>query len=211
MKFWIAAFLIPCVSSANILKKPFQKFATAVCLSSLSFGFNPIDLVNADSGLATVVETSRNFDDLPTATKKRRALALCKEEDKRSNAGFSSIGDCNAAVLQGDFAVALSTNPTTTTNLKLTAIEKTTKPAAIGEKLAEKVLSSSLSSSSSEKKEKSLDLSDLPGPARKRRALAACKKAEVRKFARAGSESKCTASVMDGEIAPIIEALEYGL
>ena len=43
--------------------------------------------------------------------------------------------------------------------------------------------------------QKVLDLSDLPTAARKRRALAGCKKADVRKFAKAGSESKCSEKV----------------
>lgn len=46
--------------------------------------------------------------------------------------------------------------------------------------------------------------------AKKRRALAACKKPDTRKFARAGSEAKCTESAMKGDYDNIIEALEYG-
>lgn len=54
------------------------------------------------------------------------------------------------------------------------------------------------------------DLSDLSVAAKKRRALAACKKPPTRKFAAMGSESRCTEQVMKGEYGPIIEALEYG-
>ncbi|CAK9253211.1 unnamed protein product [Sphagnum jensenii] len=60
------------------------------------------------------------------------------------------------------------------------------------------------------KYEKMNDLSDLPLPAKKRRALAACKKSETRKFARMGSESKCTERVLQGDYESLIEALEYG-
>lgn len=57
---------------------------------------------------------------------------------------------------------------------------------------------------------KKQDLSGVAPAAKKRRALAACKKPDTRKFARAGSESKCTESVMKGDYDNIIEALEYG-
>ena len=57
---------------------------------------------------------------------------------------------------------------------------------------------------------KKQDLSGVAPAAKKRRALAACKKPDTRKFARAGSEAKCTESVMKGDYDNIIEALEYG-
>ena len=57
---------------------------------------------------------------------------------------------------------------------------------------------------------KQQDLSDLSPASKKRRALAACKKASTRAFAKAGSESKCTDNVIKGNYASIIEALEYG-
>ena len=57
---------------------------------------------------------------------------------------------------------------------------------------------------------KKQDLSGVAPAAKKRRALAACKKPETRKFARAGSEAKCTESAMKGDYDNIIEALEYG-
>ena len=55
-----------------------------------------------------------------------------------------------------------------------------------------------------------IDLSDLPVAAKKRRALAACKKTATRKFAGMGSETKCSESVMKGNYEPLLEALEYG-
>ena len=54
------------------------------------------------------------------------------------------------------------------------------------------------------------DLSDLTPAAKKRRSLAACKKAAVRAYAKTGSEDKCTKSALEGNYDKIIEALEYG-
>jgi hypothetical protein len=71
--------------------------------------------------------------------------------------------------------------------------------------------SSALSSSSKENRQKVNDLSDLSIAQKKRRALAACKRVEVRKFAGAGSESKCSGDVNRGDYDKIIEALEYGI
>lgn len=65
-------------------------------------------------------------------------------------------------------------------------------------------------STSGDKLVKLVDLSDLPLAAKKRRALAACKKPSTRKFAGMGSESRCTESVMAGSYDRLIEALEYG-
>lgn len=59
--------------------------------------------------------------------------------------------------------------------------------------------------------EKVQDFSDLSAGAKKRRALAACKKPSTRNFASAGSESKCTERVMSNDYDNIIEALEYGM
>jgi hypothetical protein len=49
----------------------------------------------------TVVE--RAFDDLPEATKKRKALAACKDSSARSSSGYSSASQCSNAVLQGNY------------------------------------------------------------------------------------------------------------
>ena len=49
----------------------------------------------------TVVE--RDFENLPEATKKRKALAACKDSSARSSAGYSSASVCSNAVLQGNY------------------------------------------------------------------------------------------------------------
>ena len=49
----------------------------------------------------TVVE--RDFDNLPEASKKRKALALCKDSSARSSAGYGSASQCSNAVLQGNY------------------------------------------------------------------------------------------------------------
>lgn len=59
------------------------------------------------------------------------------------------------------------------------------------------------------KKEKKQDLSGLPLASKKRRAIAGCKRADLRKEAMMGSESKCTESVMSGNYGPMIDLLEY--
>lgn len=55
------------------------------------------------------------------------------------------------------------------------------------------------------------DLSSLGSGPLKRRALAACKDKKIRVAANLGSESKCTASVVDGSYSKVIEAIEYGV
>lgn len=49
----------------------------------------------------SVVE--RDFEVLPEATKKRKALAACKDSSARSSAGYSSASQCSNAVLQGNY------------------------------------------------------------------------------------------------------------
>ena len=49
----------------------------------------------------TVVE--RDFENLPEATKKRKALAACKDSSARSSAGYGSASQCSNAVLQGNY------------------------------------------------------------------------------------------------------------
>jgi hypothetical protein len=55
------------------------------------------------------------------------------------------------------------------------------------------------------------DLSGLGSGPLKRRALAACKDKKFRIAANLGSESKCTAEVVDGSYDKVIEAIEYGV
>ena len=66
-------------------------------------------------------------------------------------------------------------------------------------------------SSREKSRSKVADYSDLTTAQKKRRALAACKKVEVRKFIGGGSEAKCSSDVNRGDFNKVIEALEYGL
>ena len=49
----------------------------------------------------TVVE--RDFSNLPEATKKRKALAACKDSSARASSGYNSASQCSNAVLQGNY------------------------------------------------------------------------------------------------------------
>jgi hypothetical protein len=49
-----------------------------------------------------VVE-ERDVSSLPEASKKRKALALCKESSARRAAGYSSASSCTEAVMQGKY------------------------------------------------------------------------------------------------------------
>lgn len=46
---------------------------------------------------------SRKFESLPEGSRKRRALAACKDKDMRAAAGFSSASRCTSAVVDGDY------------------------------------------------------------------------------------------------------------
>jgi len=175
-------------------------------------------------------EESRAFDSLPPAAKQRKALSLCKESDARSAGGYKSVAECNTAVLGGDFATIVKgkdpeppkykySTPSTSQSPSVAAvsIEQPTvslKTKEVAVSISSPKASLPSSSSSTKKKEVKLekvaDLSELSTAARKRRALAACKKSETRKFAKMGSESKCTEMVMKNDFSRIIEALEYG-
>ena len=58
-------------------------------------------------------------------------------------------------------------------------------------------------------RKKTNDLSGVSSAGLKRRALAACKKSDIRKQARMGTESGCTERVIKGNFDAIIEVLEY--
>ena len=47
----------------------------------------------------------RKFDALPEASKKRRAIAACKDKDLRAAAGYRSTAQCTSEVLVGYFIV----------------------------------------------------------------------------------------------------------
>mmetsp|Transcript_8401 Transcript_8401/g.7525 ORF Transcript_8401/g.7525 Transcript_8401/m.7525 type:complete len:223 (-) Transcript_8401:107-775(-) len=196
-----------CLTMKSSLNQ-FNKFIT-IGLTSLSFNFitpiQPSFGIDAfDAATKAMLEKKekpeakvRDLDSLPIGAKKRRALTLCKQDSIRKAAGFSSASECNTQVLSGNFdaifnpkvAVPVTKTITSTASTNEITIKKEeTRPTS-----------------------KKLDLSTLTIAQKKRRALAACKKPDVRQFANAGSESKCSANVNRGEYEAIIDALEYGL
>ena len=111
---------------------------------------------------------------------------------------MGSASECSRSVLEGSYGSLRK------------VLSGETLPSAQSPASSTRTERPSSASSSSDKLVKLLDLSDLPLAAKKRRALAACKKPSTRKFAGMGSESKCTESVMAGSYDRLIEALEYG-
>jgi len=249
MAFIMVSCLLNGVSAANIQGMKF-KFArkcisVGVC-ASISFSAPiPSQAMDAFDGAMSsmlmkkeksVVE--RNFDALPEAVKKRKALAMCKDSSALSASGYNSASQCSNAVLQGSYesimegaakggptelpslrAAEKSSAPAAPTSLGLIPAASSPSPTASAPKPLStptpspaqvQVASAEVEVASSEPMKKKIDLSGTPPAAKKRRALAACKKADTRKFARAGSEAKCTESTMKGDYDNIIEALEYG-
>mmetsp|Transcript_7969 Transcript_7969/g.8121 ORF Transcript_7969/g.8121 Transcript_7969/m.8121 type:complete len:216 (-) Transcript_7969:210-857(-) len=195
------------------LKISYKKaFVTAGLLITLSPAVIP-DIAHADAMSAAfnaMKETSsrsegteKAYDDLAPAAKKRKALSLCKDSSTRDSAGYSSASECTSAVLSGNYDTILLGK-----GLKLRPTESSSS-AVKSLPTMNKIPSATVSSVSSSTRVKQQDLSDLPPAAKKRRALAACKKADFRKSARLGSESKCTQKVFDGDFDDIIEELEY--
>lgn len=111
---------------------------------------------------------------------------------------MGSASECSRSVLEGSYGSLKRV-------LAGETLQSTQSPAP-----SARSESASSGTSSADKQVKLVDLSDLPLAAKKRRALAACKKPSTRKFAGMGSESKCTESVMAGSYDRLIEALEYG-
>eukprot|EP01041_Mallomonas_annulata_P003041 gene3041-5958_t len=193
------SFLRKCVAS------------TGLAISTFSIGYAPeiakadaisaaINAMNTKSSEGPAVE--RALDDLPVAAKKRRAISLCKESRNRNAAGFSSASECNSAVLAGNYERILSSSPSDIpTSPRVASGANQISPSS-------STRSSSTSITESRPRTKVTDLSDLSSAAKKRRALAACKRPEARKDARMGSESKCTERVMSGDVDALIESME---
>lgn len=159
---------------------------------------------------------------------------MCKDSEYYKRAGYFSSSSCTNDVFEGNYdrilngkGIKSSSISTTTSPVKPSAIDATssvlpTKQSAVVAspmKSTAAVISpvkSPMPSSSpmsapkpAATATKLVDLSNLPAAAKKRRALGACKKPDIRKAAGMGSESKCTESVMNGYINRLIEALEY--
>ena len=125
----------------------------------------------------------RDFSSLPDATKKRRALLACKGPTAKAF-GFNSQAACNEAVFKGDYTVAdplaVPAAPVPTTAAPKSRLEATTDSTP----------------TSTVSRGLTVDVSDLTPAALKRKSLALCKKAEVRKLANIRTESSCTESIM---------------
>lgn len=176
----------------------------------------------------------REFSSLTSvASKKRYALNLCKDSSLYKTAGYSGASECSSDVLNGNFqtivdvslgkeSVAPKMNPVETQKktIEVKAMPVMSKSqlaaaqAAKNPNLAATKESAAVPNRKKEviaaKKEKVQDLSDLSPAQKKRRAIAGCKNADTRKMAKMGSADKCTSRVMAGDLAPMIEALEYG-
>jgi hypothetical protein len=48
----------------------------------------------------------RPFEKLPAGAKKRQALQMCKDADKRQSAEYRTVEACGAAVMSGNYAIA---------------------------------------------------------------------------------------------------------
>ena len=169
----------------------------------------------------------RDFDALPSAAKKRKAIEYCKDSSRRSNSDYKSASDCTSAVINGDFSIVsgqtsskkstpssqISSSPISSSPISSSPISSSSPILSSKSSTAIKLtptVTQSVPKTSEKKLEKVQDLSDLSTASKKRRSLAACKKASLRKFAGMGSESKCTESVLSGNYDSLIEALELG-
>jgi hypothetical protein len=199
-----------------------SNFVNTVVSSVLAFGltFSPISdtfaandaLDSAMRAMTTTKEKSiedRAFDELPKASKKRRAIEFCKDSVRRDNVGYKSAGDCTAAVIDGDFSIVTNV-PARRTSSPASSSSTSTSSSATVTTISRQSASKNKVEKVEKVSEKVEDLSDLSPASKKRRSLAACKKSSTRKFANMGSESKCTESVLSGNYDALIEALEYG-
>jgi hypothetical protein len=136
----------------------------------------------------------RDVDKLPPAAKKRKAIALCKDSQALKSAGYLTTAKCIGDAIEGNYDKILGSSSTILPVLSSSS----------------SISVPNIPSESQTKLEKVIDLSGLSSGAKKRKALAACKKPETRKFAKMGSESKCTEQVLQNEYDSLINALEYG-
>ena len=209
-------------SKLNFKKKMLQTIALPFLFDSFSTNILPVHAIDAldaakDAMLVKKekVLSERSVDSLPPAAKKRKALAICKDSASLKAAGYLTSAKCTSDVIDGNYDKILNADKEApvlpTKSLSSQSSLSTSIPKAESTTFsAPSVASSTQTKVSSTPKEKVLDLSSLPPAAKKRRALAACKKSDTRKFAQAGSESKCTEKVLQGDYNSIINALEYG-
>ena len=189
IKFVLLIIII--VSVKSIMIKPSKIVIKALSSSVLAIGlsFSPISSSQANDAFEGAMKAmtstkeksveDREFDELPKASKKRRAIEYCKESSRLKNSVFTTTSDCTAAVLEGDFSIVTGSpvrkpSPTPTTTAKSSSTTSGTVPRQTSAPKAAAV-------AVSEKLEKVENLSDLSTASKKRRSLAACKKASTRK------------------------------
>ena len=169
----------------------------------------------------------KSFDEMNAAGKKRYALSECKDSSRRKSAGYTSASECTAAVLGGDYAsivVGREAEPKVIFDNKenkasvFTAPKPAPAPASAPVRIqalasvsapAPAPAANRRDSAAAPARKKTNDLSGVSSAGRRRRALAACKKSDIRKQARMGTESGCTERVINGNFEAIIEVLEY--
>ena len=166
----------------------------------------------------------RDFDQLPPAAKKRAALERCKDSSARRDGGFKSASECTAAVLSGDYSsiiggrqpepvVVFDSSRGNSATVRAAPTPAAPEPTAAPKQASTKEPVSAVRKTSSvppqQQRRKTQDLSGVSSAGLKRRALASCKKSDIRNEAKMGSESSCTERVMAGDYARIIEVLEY--
>lgn len=159
----------------------------------------------------------RDFATMPDGAKKRYALTLCKDNNARSLAGYSSAATCTEAVFAGNYKNIVEGTPipgASTPMARKAVIRESSGGGGGGSTGGSSKVMTKKAEVVTKKADGPLvkvqDLSDLSAASKKRRALAACKKGSTRSFAKAGSEDKCTKAVLEGNYQNIIEALEYG-
>jgi hypothetical protein len=162
----------------------------------------------------------KSFDELNPSAKKRFALDRCKERDALKQGGYKSTADCTAAVLSGDYTtivggrepeprVVFDSSRDDKASVRPASAEFVAAPPPKVAKSPVKPPANTPGNKGQTKREKKTDLSDVSSAGLRRRALAACKKSSIRNEAKMGSESRCTERVLAGDVAPIIEVLEY--
>lgn len=175
--------------------------------------------------------SAKSFDEMSASAKKRYAITKCKEDaSARKAAGYSSVAECTTAVLGGDYApivkgltekeprVKFSGNtatvelPVESQKAELKAMLSNTAqpaPAKLTSAPAPSPTKPSSAPAAKKQREKTQDLSGLSDASKRRRALAGCKDADLRRASGMTSASTCTERVLSDDFEAMIEALEY--
>lgn len=176
--------------------------------------------------------SSKNFDELSAGAKKRFAVEKCKKDSSaRKAAGYSSAAECTTAVLGGDYAPIVKGfreaeprvkfNGNTATVEQLPAVSQKAElkamlgntappaPAKLPAAPAPAPAPTTTAPAAKKQRQKTQDLSGLSDSSKRRRALAGCKDADLRRASGMASASACTERVLSDDFASMIEALEY--